>query len=310
MEDADSLAHYGAKANRTPPSFRLANPKHRFDLALAITKRLRLSCSHRAPPDCFLPWSGGRPAPLLHGPEPEPMGDDDGVHDYDGGLTEDEDDPYRLHDKTKDKRNRRLQYGAKPRKEEDRINRRSKRRRLFRVSTRVGRTECVVSVFHAIDTELDLDFNVYVPRIRRACEIRITGAEQRHCMGRPCLEHAQGEPRKAAIDWLIRHLRLKDVPSPEQLKAERDWNERREAPDFVKDLEEEAPEPLPDMTLSLEAKPEKPWLSAYQGLDTTIKVDPIKGEGRPHGVPLAFIPLQTVGDLVMRKGMALSLIHI
>ena len=49
-------------------------------------------------------------------------------------------------------------------------------------------------------------------------------------MGRPCLEHAQGEPRKAAIDWLIRHLRLKDVPSPEQLKAERDWNERREAP--------------------------------------------------------------------------------
>ena len=76
-------------------------------------------------------------------------------------------------------------------------------------------------------------------------------------------------------------------------------------PDFVKDLEEDAPEPLPDMTLSLEAKPEKPWLSAYQGLDTTIKVDPIKGEGRPHGVPLAFIPLQTVGDLVMRKGMAL-----
>ena len=85
----------------------------------------------------------------------------------------------------------------------------------------------MVSVFHAIDTELDLDFNVYVPRIRRACEIRITGAEQRHCMGRPCLEHAQGEPRKAAIDWLIRHLRLRDVPSPEQLKAERDWNERR-----------------------------------------------------------------------------------
>ena len=33
------------------------------------------------------------------------MGDDDGVHDYDGGLTEDEDDPYRFHDKTKDKRN-------------------------------------------------------------------------------------------------------------------------------------------------------------------------------------------------------------
>ena len=31
-------------------------------------------------------------------------------------------------------------------------------------------------------------------------------------MGRPCLEHAQGEPRKAAIDWLIRHLRLKDAP--------------------------------------------------------------------------------------------------
>ena len=117
------------------------------------------------------PWTGA-----------EPMGDDDGVHDYDGGLTEDEDDMYALHDKTKDKRNRRLQYGAKPRKEEDRINRRSKRRRLFRVSTRVGRTECVVSVFHAIDTELDLDFNVYVPRIRRACEIRITGAEQRHCM--------------------------------------------------------------------------------------------------------------------------------
>ena len=109
--------------------FRLANPKHRFDLALAITKRLRLSCSHRAPPDCFLPWSG-RPAPLLHGPEPEPMGDDDGVHDYDGGLTEDEDDPYYLHDKTKDKRNRRLQYGAKPRKAEDRINRRSKRTAL------------------------------------------------------------------------------------------------------------------------------------------------------------------------------------
>ena len=31
------------------------------------------------------------------------------------------------------------------------------------------------------------------------------------------------------------------------------------------------------MTLSLEAKPEKPWLSAYQGLDTTIKVEiPLK----------------------------------
>ena len=78
-----------------------------------------------------------------------------------------------------------------------------------------------------------------------------------------------------------------------------------EAPDFVKDLEEEAPPPLPDMTLSLEAKPEKPWLSAYQGLDTTIKVDPIKAKAGRTACLLAFIPLQTVGDLVMRKGMAL-----
>lgn len=296
LEDAEQ-ATKGLKAERTPPSFRLANPLHRFDLALAITKRLRLSCSHRAPPDAFLPWSGGRAAPLLHGPDPEPLGED-----YDGGLS---DDKHPMHDKTKDKRNRRLQYGVSIRKEEDRINRRSRRRRLFRVSTRVGKAECIVSVYHAIDTELDLDFNVCVPRIRRACEIRITGSDQRHCMGRPCLEHAQGEPRKAAIDWLIRHLRLQDVPSPEELRTERDWAERRDAPDSVKDLEEKAPDPLPEMTLSLDSNPEKPWLSAYQGLDTTIKVDVVTGEGRPHGVPLAFIPLQTSGDLVLRKGMAL-----
>ncbi|KAH8058747.1 hypothetical protein JL722_5980 [Aureococcus anophagefferens] len=198
-----------------------------------------------------------------------------------------------------EKRRRRLRYDKEPREPADRVN--DRRRRIFRVSTRMSGVECVVSVFHAANTANDLDMNVYVPRIKRSAEVRVTQLDQQKCLGRPCLEHEEGEPRKAAIDWLIRHLKLHDIPDFEDLQKD-------PRPMIVDDelagTAEEAKKPEP-MSLTLETNPAKPWLSAYHSLQTDLRAETEPGTGRPHGIPMTFIPATTTGDLVLRRGMAL-----
>ena len=61
-----------------------------------------------------------------------------------------------------------------------------------------------------------------VPRIKKSAEVRVTELDQKKCLGRPVLEHDMGEARKTSIDWLIRHLRLSDVPTPEALREEQE----------------------------------------------------------------------------------------
>ena len=158
-----------------------------------------------------------------------------------------------------------------PRPPEDRIFKRPNR--LLRRATTVSGFEAVVSIFGPSA----LDVNVYLPKLERAVELHLDLPSQRDAFGTALVDHSDGEPRDAYLTLLIRHLKIDDLSLEE---PKRSTNEMR---------------------LRLAVDPSKPWLDAYKSLDTGVPVQ----ANRPEGHPVRFIPADTRGDLVLRKGIAL-----
>ena len=95
-----------------------------------------------------------------------------------------------------------------------------------------------------------------------------------NCLGRSVFDVDEGEARRTAIEWLCRRLKLEVVEDVEH-------------PGRKKILAE------------LVADKQAGWVAAYRSLDPTVKPD----AARVEGVPMKFIPANTRGDLVTRKGV-------
>lgn len=263
------------------PSARLRDPANRFDLARAVAAQFRLQCFHRAPPEVYLPWSQAEKQPALpNGADPEP---DALVDARQPGAPEGTREQHR--------QRKILRMDCITRPPEDIVRKRT--HRVLRRMTRVSEHEVIISVFAPPEPKHALDINVYLTRLRRAVELRVSADEQRCSLGRAVLEHQQGEPREAAFDFLLRHLRLHGVPTTMEK-------------DDVEKLDDEMVEDAIHLSkksqsilLTLATSPDKPWLTAYQNLDTSVSVQ----SKRPEGHPVCFVPADTKGDLVVRKGI-------
>lgn len=120
----------------------------------------------------------------------------------------------------------------------------------------------------------DLSLNLYYPRLQESTELVVTAQEMCECLGRTVFELDEGEPRQTAIEWLCRRLRVgvEDDPANPGRKI---------------------------MKAALEAHKQADWVAAYKQLDTSVPIVP----ARVEGVPMRFIPSDTRGDLVLRKGV-------
>jgi len=264
----------------------LRDDRHRYELAREVTRRLRLNFFRRAPPEVFLPTSTHFKAEAtMHGADPEPVGLEDSRPGGPGDT------------KALDNQ-RRLRGAGGERKDAERVMKRPGR--LLRMPTRVfdgdAHHQVVASVFAPPDAPRGtLDVNVYLSRFQVAVELRLDEESQVRTLGRTILSHEEGEARDSALLWLLRHLRLQHVPTLEEhktrLKAAAD-----DAPGA--DLVAQVFEPL---ALVFRADAAKPWLAAYERLDTSIEVP----ASRPSGIPGAFIPASTRGDEVLRRGISL-----
>ena len=148
--------------------------------------------------------------------------------------------------------------------------------RILRTSMVLSQLQVLVSAFRQGSSN-DLMVNVYYPRIQEAAELLITATTQEKCLGRSVFDFDEGEPRTTAVEWLCRRLNIKVVDDPD--------NAERKALEIV-----------------LSADKATGWVSAYKSLDTDVPVE----KERPTGVPLKFIPANTRGDLILRKGIKLK----
>ncbi|KAJ8599096.1 hypothetical protein CTAYLR_008867, partial [Chrysophaeum taylorii] len=273
------------------PTTRLRDPEHRFDLARTVAARFRLRCFHRAPPEVYMPWSRAERPTVVTGAPPEPEALEERRPGAPDGTRE-------------QRRHRELRTERFTRPSEDRVLGRANR--LLRRLTRISGHEVIVSIFAPPEPEHALDINVYLTKHRRSVEIRVGADEQRDSLGRAVLEHSEGEPRACGFDFLLRHLRLRGVPRPTAegsedptFGAERD-EDLDECQTFDDSQDENATQT--HISLTLETDPDKPWLAAYQSLDTSVPVQ----QYRPEGMPVRFVPADTRGDLVVRKGISVA----
>uniref|UniRef100_A0A6S8F1B5 Calmodulin n=1 Tax=Aureoumbra lagunensis TaxID=44058 RepID=A0A6S8F1B5_9STRA len=165
---------------------------------------------------------------------------------------------------------RRRLDSASSRPPEERVFKRQNQ--IFRKMIRISGFEAVITIFAPTIPKLALDINAYLPKPKCFLEMRLLAEEQCSLLGRPLLEHGTGEPREVGLDYIIKNLEIS------------------------------APSQGGDLRLSLiKINTEKPWLSAYKSLDTSVPVQ----ANRPHGLPVRFVPSSTKGDIVLRKGMTL-----
>lgn len=265
------------------PSTRLRDPANRFDLARAVAKHLRLHSSHRAPPEVYFPWPRTQvQPPVLFGADPEP---DTLLDEQNTGLLMGADERYRQ---------RRLSVLNRfTRQTEETARKRADL--VLRRMTRISNHDVIVSIFAPPLPRHLLQVHVFLPHIAGSVELRIDAEEQRQSLGRAILEHADGEPRDAAFDLLLRNLHLHGVPRKKESDVE---NEELcdDKLDVVTDSGKRH-----GISLTLEANPNRPWLTAYKSLDTSIPVQ----DNRPRGYPVRFVPSNTKGDLLLRKGMTI-----
>ncbi|GMI41685.1 hypothetical protein TeGR_g13922 [Tetraparma gracilis] len=138
--------------------------------------------------------------------------------------------------------------------------------------------DCVVSVFKSQDVEDAVRVNVYIPRISESCETLILLNEQRMVLnGRKVLSFPRGEPIQTALGSIIRCLKLS---LQDDLKVAKKKN----------------------LVATFVYKPDKPWKAAYDRLETDEAIP-----NRPVGQGnVVFIPADTRGDLIIRKGVKVS----
>jgi hypothetical protein len=243
--------------------------KRRLQLCKVITTKLRLEYPRSAPPELVLPWSGANFGFLgeVAGAGGGPPTAEGGAGGAGTGATS---------KSAKAGNGRPIE--ERPLKRENRV---------LRCSMQLCKVNVVVTAFRvngqsassstngaAAAALSDLSVNLYYPRIQESCEVVVTAQEQSACLGRGVFELDEGEPRTTAIEWLCRRLDVQVLQDPNH-KARK------------------------ILVAVLVANKQADWVAAYKQLDTSV---PVKPE-RVEGVPMKFIPSNTRGDLVLRKGV-------
>jgi len=138
--------------------------------------------------------------------------------------------------------------------------------------------DCIVSVFVHKEVEDALRVNLYVPRLSESCEVAILRSEQEDVLnGRKALSYARGEPIQTALGSIIRCLHL-HVEDDAKIAKKR------------------------NLIATFVHKAGKNWHAAYSRLDPSD--EPVE---RPNGQgSVVFIPADTRGDLIVRKGVKIS----
>eukprot|EP00520_Triparma_pacifica_P008455 CAMPEP_0118666812 /NCGR_PEP_ID=MMETSP0785-20121206/19428_1 /TAXON_ID=91992 /ORGANISM="Bolidomonas pacifica, Strain CCMP 1866" /LENGTH=2849 /DNA_ID=CAMNT_0006561175 /DNA_START=172 /DNA_END=8724 /DNA_ORIENTATION=+ len=138
--------------------------------------------------------------------------------------------------------------------------------------------DAIVSVFVHKEVENALRVNIYVPRISESCEVAILEGEQKRVLhGRKAISYPRGEPIITALGNVVRCLKLSIQDDP---KIEKKKN----------------------LIATFIYKEGKPWHAAYTRLETDDEV--VKRPAGQGGV--VFIPADTRGDLILRKGVKVS----
>ena len=138
--------------------------------------------------------------------------------------------------------------------------------------------DAIVSVFVHKEVEDALRINIYVPRISESCEIAVLESEQRQVLnGRKALSYPRGEPIVTALGNVVRCLKL-SIQDDAKIAKKR------------------------NLVATFIHKVGKPWHAAYTRLETDDEI-----VDRPTGqAGVVFIPADTRGDLVIRKGIKVS----
>ena len=138
--------------------------------------------------------------------------------------------------------------------------------------------DAIVSVFVHKEVENALRVNIYVPRISESCEIAILEAEQKQVLnGRKAISYPRGEPIITALGNVVRCLKLSIQDDAKIAKKK-------------------------NLIATFIYKEGKPWHAAYTRLETDDEV-----VSRPVGQgSVVFIPADTRGDLILRKGIKVS----
>ncbi|GMH84147.1 hypothetical protein TrST_g12290 [Triparma strigata] len=142
--------------------------------------------------------------------------------------------------------------------------------------------DAIVSVFVHKDVENALRVNIYVPRISESCEVAVTEHEQKKVLnGRKAITYPRGEPIQTALGNVVKCLKLH---IQDDLKIAKKKN----------------------LIATFVHSEGKPWKAAYSRLETD---DPIVN--RPVGQGgVVFIPADTRGDLVLRRGIKVSNVEV
>jgi len=138
--------------------------------------------------------------------------------------------------------------------------------------------DAIVSVFVHKEVDDALRVNIYVPRISESCEITILEPNQRLVLhGRKAMSYPRGEPIITAMGSIIRCLKLS---IQDDAKIDKKKN----------------------LVATFIYKEGKPWHAAYMRLETDDAI-----VNRPVGQGnVVFIPADTRGDLILRKGVKIS----
>lgn len=160
--------------------------------------------------------------------------------------------------------------------------------KLFRSGLRISKLECVVTVYsnelprmnaqgESLDPELSVVVNLYAQRAAEAQDLFVSEKDQVLRLGRPIVHFAEGSVRAAAIRRFCRFLKAEMVVDPEK----------------------------PDkkvFNVELLA-PNKGYLTEYDQVKPALSSDSAE---RPVGYPSAFLPLDTCGYALYRRGMTIA----
>ncbi|GMH87214.1 hypothetical protein TL16_g10785 [Triparma laevis f. inornata] len=142
--------------------------------------------------------------------------------------------------------------------------------------------DAIVSVFVHKEVEDALRVNIYVPRISESCEVAVLEHEQRRVLnGRKAITYPRGEPIQTALGNVCKCLKLALQDDPKIAKKK-------------------------NLVATFVYSEGKPWKAAYSRLEID---DPIVN--RPVGQGgVVFIPADTRGDLVLRRGIKVSNVEV
>jgi len=247
--------------------------RRRLQLAKVLAKQLRLEYPRNAPPELVLPWSGANVGFLGDVAAPRDVNSSAGPDDDDN---EAESGQGGVGGKPGLPRKGRVGKGPSGRLPEERVF--GRQNRILRTSMQLCKLNLLVSAFRVGGGAgggggNDLSLNLYYPRIQESCEVVVSAVQMAESLGRSVFELDPGEPQATAVEWLCRRLKISVDDDP--LNPGRKYLRAELAPTS-----------------------QPAWVAAYQQLDPSVPVAP----ERVEGVPLKFVPANTRGDLVLRKG--------